>query len=87
MVLWKKYRSIQQILERVPMIPNSNMSEPFLVMWRFKGGFYRKEAFECRQAHILKHNHGDEPYVILISGISGKVDISHWTEITKPKSK
>jgi len=88
MILWKKFKGIPAILEKVDMVPQSNMSETFLVMWRFKGKHYENGEFEARPAHILKHGHrSPEQYVILVSGITGNIEISHWTEITKIKNK
>ena len=95
MIKWRRYRgNLDKLLERVGRIPQSNMSNTFLVY----GGFtysstkkilsehkdaYYKDRWGVHRAMIMIHS---DQLSLIISGLSGTVDISHYSIINKPKS-
>lgn len=85
MVIWNQFdpaKSLPDIIEKVGMFEDTQTSNHFLVMCKFAR---LNEPFIPRMAHIYCYVDGS-PYSLLVDGLSGKVEVSYWTEINAPEA-
>lgn len=97
-IAWRKFESTSECYEQI--IKKSGFKQrrgekysdtetnKFLVLCKFRGD---KDSYEPRMAQLLNYSEftasGKKPdsYNLSVDGMSGRIDISHWTEINLPK--
>jgi len=80
MIIWKKFdkdTDLSKIVDLVGM-KNDRESNDILVMFKFTGD----KKFEPRFASISRHKRLND--IVNIQGITGNVEISHWSEVNVP---
>lgn len=97
-IVWRKYSKTpecyKEIIAKVGFLENGRkanerLSETnyFIVMCKFERS---NDPFEPHLAHLLNYSdltpEGKKPdsYNISVNGMSGKIEISHWSEINRP---
>lgn len=83
MILWKKYIDVKTTFDKVGIAEGDNHSKRsniFLVRWRWKEG--NKGIWEYRMAEIVIYD--KRTPMLLLHGITGRVEVSHYSQINEP---
>lgn len=90
MILWKKYKNLEEIIAKVgwdrsiePLVEVA--TNKFLVRANFS---YKGSKHDIRFAHIYASRAiygNNKTYHLVVEGMSGTLDITHYSQINLPK--